>query len=375
MEVEKRSVAWAVLANLLLVGTAVTATTFARGAPDQFYRLVQEDGVLEWCTFWAFFLGAGVGFAHAFRERTRWPWCISGLALFCLLIAMEEISWGQRLFAYRPPTYFLEHNFQQELNLHNVVSTASRKLALTTIIAGYGIVLPLLLWIPTLRALASRAGLVTAPLALLPSFVTTLVLYLWYPVRFTGEVVELLLGGCLLATLLAVRSRPVLHGSPPRLSPVVPMLATSVVIGLGLASTGLVLPRATPELIEQTRSELQSLDLDLREIAGRRERSFVTKCGTHKRLYSFVRKYDVDALHRLQFGSLAGPGVEPERIEYFLDPWNSPYWVRDKCSKDRSRRTVFVYSFGPNRRRDSSHWEIAGDDLGTHIPAVPNAHE
>ena len=147
---------WAVLANLLLVGTAAAVTTFARGAPDQFYLLVQEDGVLEWCTFWTFFMAAGVGFAQAFRERTRWPWYVTGVAIFCLLVAMEEISWGQRLFAYRPPTYFLEHNFQQELNLHNVASTGLRKLALTAIIACYGIVLPLLLRIPSLHGLASR---------------------------------------------------------------------------------------------------------------------------------------------------------------------------------------------------------------------------
>ena len=354
---------WAVLANLLLVGTAAAVTTLARGAPDQFYQLVQEDGVLEWCTFWAFFLAAGVGFAHAFRERTRWPWCVSGLALFCLLVAMEEISWGQRLFAYRPPTYFLEHNFQQEFNLHNVASTAWRKLALTAIIAGYGIALPLLLRIPTLRALASRLGLLTPPLALLPSFIATLVLYLWYPVRFTGEVVELLLGGCFLLTLLATQAGPT-------------FAASVAVLGLGFASTGwLVVPGAAPELILRTQTELQALDRDLQEIAMRRERSFATKCGTHKRLHSFVRKYDVDDLHTLEFGSLNGPGVAPERIEYFLDPWNSPYWIRDKCSKDRSRRTVFVYSFGLNRRRDSSHWEVAGDDLGTYITAVPNTHE
>jgi hypothetical protein len=308
-------------------------------------------------------MAAGVGFAQAFRERTRWPWCISGVAIFCLLVAMEEISWGQRLFAYRPPTYFLEHNFQQELNLHNVASTGLRKLALTAIIAGYGIVLPLLLRIPYLHGLASRAGLSAAPLALLPSFVTTLVLYLWYPVRFTGEVVELLLGCCFLLTMLATKT-----GSS--------LMASLSVIGLGFVSAGwLVVPLAAPELIERTRSELESLDGDLQEIALQGGRSFVTKCGTHKRLFSFVRKYDVDALYTLRFAALRGPSVASERVDYFLDPWNSPYWIRDKCSKDRSRRSVFVYSFGPNRRRDSSHWEVAGDDIGAYVPATPSTHE
>ena len=50
--------AWAVLANGLLIGVAALATILARGDPDQFRLLVQEDGALEWCTFWAFLLAA-----------------------------------------------------------------------------------------------------------------------------------------------------------------------------------------------------------------------------------------------------------------------------------------------------------------------------
>ncbi len=130
--------AWAVLANGLLIGGAALATILARGAPDQFYLLVQEDGVLEWCTFWAFLLAGGVSIVNASRElrRRRLPWWFAGLALFCFLVAMEEISWGQRLLGYRPPAYFLEHNFQQEFNFHNVVPTGLRKVALSGVIAG-----------------------------------------------------------------------------------------------------------------------------------------------------------------------------------------------------------------------------------------------
>jgi hypothetical protein len=28
---------------------------------------------------------------------------------------------------------------------------------------------------------------------------------------------------------------------------------------------------------------------------------------------------------------------------------------------------VFIYSFGPNRQRDSSEWEILGDDIGMRL--------
>ena len=77
------------------------------------------------------------------------------------------------------------------------------------------------------------------------------------------------------------------------------------------------------------------------EIAARKGRAFATKCSLHHRLYTFVRKrkYDADDLRTLRFASSSGPGVVRERIDFFLDPWNSPYWIQDRCSKDRSRRT------------------------------------
>ena len=50
-----------------------------------------------------------------------------------------------------------------------------------------------------------------------------------------------------------------------------------------------------------------------------------------------------------------------------LDPWNLPYWVRDTCDDFRGRRVVFIYSFGPNRSRDSTPWEILGDDVGVFL--------
>ena len=68
------------------------------------------------------------------------------------------------------------------------------------------------------------------------------------------------------------------------------------------------------------------------------------------------------------FARLKVQGLPEVRADFFIDPWNSPYWIRHKC-KDKRRR-VFVYSFGPNRRRDSTAWEILGDDIGAMIDSV-----
>jgi hypothetical protein len=51
------------------------------------------------------------------------------VAFFCFVVAGKEASWGQRLMGYQPSEYFLANNFQQELNVHNVIETSTRKLA------------------------------------------------------------------------------------------------------------------------------------------------------------------------------------------------------------------------------------------------------
>jgi len=39
------------------------------------------------------------------------------------------------------------------------------------------------------------------------------------------------------------------------------------------------------------------------------------------------------------------------------------------------RRIIFLYSAGPNRRCDSTPWEIRGDDIGTVILSVQKQHD
>lgn len=87
----------------------------------------------------------------------------------------------------------------------------------------------------------------------------------------------------------------------------------------------------------------------------------------HKRLYSFVAKYEQTYLNEESFAQLTMQGLPVARAEFFLDPWNSPYWIRDVCASMNEPRMMVVYSFGPNRRRDSSRDEILGDDLGEYL--------
>ena len=362
-----------VLANTLVISAAACAWLVMAYAPDLFYQIVQEDGAIEWGTFWAFFLAAGVAAAAALRQRRNdatLPWCFLAISLFCFLVAMEEISWGQRLLDYRPHSYFLEHNFQQEFNLHNVTSTKLRMLAVKAIIGGYGVALPLLLLFPVLRGWARRLGLVSPPTALVPAFAVTLLLHVVYPFKFAGEVVELMLGlGFLFAQLARLRELPPAASPARAATPAAEIALYGVIVAvLSLGTSFLSLNRtADPQRLAATRLELAALERDLLQLMEERGGKLAKSCKIHKRLYTYVQKYDVEELLELEFSRLSGQGVPRERVEFFLDPWNSPYWVRDRCTRDKKRRSTFVYSLGPNRRRDSSKWEIRGDDLGVYL--------
>jgi hypothetical protein len=362
--------AGALLANAVLLGVLAGFALLNETQPDLYYQSVQEDEWLEWASFWAFLLAAGVFAVGAVRQREAdggWPWFLAGLALFCLVVALEEISWGQRVLGYRPPTYFLEHNYQQELNLHNVIERDLRKLGAKAVILGYGVALPLLALIPPLGRLLSRWAVVAPPPELIPGFAAAYWTYEAYPFKYSGEIMELMLGlGFLFAGL--ARARELRFGGAAaglrRALPASLALSAALVFGLGLANAHASRAQrsASLENLKRARVEIAALERDF--LARNRNPSgwSPSRCGIHKRLYAFVRKYQGTFLRRGEFAALESRGMPGERVEFFLDPWNSPYWLRDKCSA--SRRVVFVYSFGPNRRRESSPWEIRGDDVG-----------
>jgi hypothetical protein len=348
-------------ASLVLAALAVSPAAFAVGiaalGSDVYYRAVQEDGLLEWASFFGFALAAVVFGARGLEAqrgqglaRSWWP---LGLAAFCALVAMEEISWGQRLLGFRPPDYFLESNFQQELNLHNVVPTDLRKLGLLVVILGYGVALPLAAWVPLLRGALGRLGIASPGLPLAFAFAASGALYAVYPWRFTGEWVECMVGLAFLGSALCLPR----SGSTPDvrsrwLRPVAWGAATLVLSGAAVAFTQSAAGR-DPGRVEAVRRELSLLRADFRGLA------IDTPCGAHRRLFTLVETEGWGRLRQGRFAGLIDAGLPESRAEYFLDPWNSPYWVRDRCGPERRR---WIYSLGPNRRRDSTPDAILGDD-------------
>ncbi len=360
------------IANILVLGIVAYASGLESGYPDFYYFSVQEDEYLEWSSFWAFLLAAVAYFRRAAGYRLaidRFPWYLYGVALFCFIVAMEEISWGQRLLGYRPPVYFLEKNYQQEFNFHNVVETDYRKLALTLVIAGYGIVLPLAGQFRYLKSWFERVGVVAPSIALVPAFTGTFLVYHLYPWSHSGEWVELMLGlGFLFSAVLV---SPCNGDDNQSLkdnrfeSSKMTAVAFVATIGLGLISGAASRAQRDthPANLQAARNEVEAISRDFDTGLVR------SRCNLHKRLYTFVEEYEQTNLFKGSYSGLQSQGLPVERAEFFLDPWNSPYWIRDRCDGKANKRVTFIYSFGPNRRRDSTRTEIQGDDIGSYISA------
>jgi hypothetical protein len=95
--------------------------------PHGYYTwLVREDGVVEYATFGVYLLAAAAGGLLTRRlYRSGEKTAAILFAMFTaatFLIAMEEISWGQRIFHFRTPAEWAEHNRQGETTLHNLLS-------------------------------------------------------------------------------------------------------------------------------------------------------------------------------------------------------------------------------------------------------------
>jgi hypothetical protein len=338
--------------------------------PDVYYRLVAEDGPVEWATFWALVVGvvANAMLARrAARDGVLHAWYEAGVALFCFLVAGEEISWGQRLFGYLPPNYFLAHNVQLEANIHNLLWPIVWVTGIQVIIGGFGVVLPALLLARTPARIARRAGVYAPPAGWIPGFAALFTFYALRPFHLCEEVVELFLGlGLGLSGLwqwLQERGPSPITSRGGR----VPALLGSAVLvaSLGAATAAITETGSARDdaLISQARAELEALRQDFVEMRRERGGQFVTQCDLNVRLHTLDRVAHLEKLHEGEFARVAGRS-SPERARYLLDPWNMPYWLSDQC--DSAARYILLYSFGPNRKRDSTHWEVGGDDVGSY---------
>ncbi|RZT10285.1 hypothetical protein SAMN05216319_1258 [Duganella sp. CF402] len=145
-------VATGVIINVFILGLAVL---WANDNAAE-WRLLVEDGIVEWMQFLCFALLSGLLGFLAVEQWQREPkinlqfLAFAGLCALVGLAALEEISWFQRVLHIVPPEFFAQNNRQGETNLHNLAMGKSslHKAVLLKVIAVVGlthnVILPLL---------------------------------------------------------------------------------------------------------------------------------------------------------------------------------------------------------------------------------------
>jgi hypothetical protein len=344
----------AVLLHALLCTWVLTMVGLAGWDEARYDALVQEDRWVEWTTV-LLFLAAAVAFSAFAVSRRRLG--DAAVGLFCIVAAGEEISWGQRVVGFTPSRTFLERNTQQEANLHNLIEAFGQpKWSLVAVIVAYGVLIPMLWRTEPGRRVLDRIGVSASPPPVAFWFLVSSLLLVWYPVRFTGEWVEAMVGALFLIS------------APLRPLPLVATLSGAfggALIAQNARASAAADPAALACAREETRAVLEAVLSDSSSNILQRRGS------THRRLYTLWREADLDPelftpLHAVECGESSARALS--RREYGVDPWGTAYWVRVGPERAEPRR-VTVYSFGPNRRRDSNDAGANdGDDVLASVP-------
>ncbi|MDX8410683.1 MAG: hypothetical protein R8K46_02255 [Mariprofundaceae bacterium] len=160
------SMACLCLATFGVVSTI--AMSFEYFDSSWFALLAFENGIWETFQFLCFGLSGLALFAFRFRKwrGSRWTERAGGMlfALFLLVIAGEEVSWGQHWIGFSTPEMIGRINVQGETNLHNIGSYWIDHLSVFLML-NYLVVWPVLGYIyPQLHYVMNHFSLPVAPL-------------------------------------------------------------------------------------------------------------------------------------------------------------------------------------------------------------------
>jgi len=190
-----KTVAWGFFIAIV-AGYLLMATRF----PLAYIVATYEDLVGEWAQVFLFATTMLLAVKIA-CTKSNYRAFYGVLALACLFVVGEEISWGQRIFNIATPEFFEAHNLQNETNLHNFftgpIKTDAKKL-LEYLIAlgliGYGLLFPLLIRVRwQFAGWLTKRGVPHPPLYLWPFFVLSAFLELGIISFNEAELAEVLI--------------------------------------------------------------------------------------------------------------------------------------------------------------------------------------
>jgi len=163
-EATPKGEAWFALGALVVIWAVLTPLDVVNRALGEpmvwiFGREAMDTGVVEYATV-LLFLWAAITCAWLTQRGPFLQRCLFGLgAVATLLIAGEEMSWGQWLFHWSTPEVIDAGNLQHETNAHNFLPPEVWELAYEE--AGWAMMLSVL----ALRFLPAARRITFAPLA------------------------------------------------------------------------------------------------------------------------------------------------------------------------------------------------------------------
>jgi hypothetical protein len=222
-------IAVGVLINIFVMGLAL----YWAHDHAQIWRLLVEDGIVEWMQFLCFAVTSALLAFLAVEQWQREPkvnlqlLAFIGLSALVGLAALEEISWFQRVLHIASPEFFLQNNRQSETNLHNLALGKSswHKAVLLKIIAVVGIthniILPLLARKrPGVQRFVEKFGLYLPPLSASVIYILlTAMSHLMIDHPRKGELGEMFGAVHYLTTVVAAYFFGVGYGKPPVFQP------------------------------------------------------------------------------------------------------------------------------------------------------------
>ncbi len=207
--------------------------------PVGYVYFVAEDWFAEYGSFVAW------GMASCFLtwlllkyRETRKPGLVL-LALGTFFVAMEEISWGQRILGLPTPKLFADYNLQNETNLHNLIDlNAPDYMIAGIVIFLWAIILPILVkrWSP-FQDWCGRLGIPIIPSHLWPVFLLAILCLIYLPVPRGPEWAELFLGlsvGALALNVVLTMQRGTKVQGTPAICATVSMIVTVSILTLSL---------------------------------------------------------------------------------------------------------------------------------------------
>lgn len=344
------------LFHALIMACLITMVLLFRYAYEFYALISQEDHIVEWATVVFYLPAAFLYMRHGLRRRRPFDFLVG---LFCFFVAGEEFSWGQRLLGLKPPKLFLEENVQQELTLHNFFGPSAHDVVFLSALLGYVVLLPLLSRRGRFRPMLESIGATPPPARFAPWGLFLSLLYVLYPMHLSSEWIEtivaaLFLSGGWLLVSKRLTQRAIIVG-----------VALAVAASAALTEVSNAQARkGNPERVECARVEALNLLSDIIEGGAAKEKLRSVQDSLHRRVWiAEGRDYlDGDRLQRFtatQCAGVAAQGIET-RHRFATDPWGLSYWLYTERLAD-GRQQLTVYSFGPNRRRDSSEGAPGSD--------------